>query len=79
MSIQTITFRTQSENVKDLDSLAAAQKRDRTFLLNEAVEQYLSLQKYHLDLIHEGLRDEEAGRLTPHDEVVGRHTSSLML
>jgi predicted transcriptional regulator len=70
MSTRTVTFRTQSENVKDLDRLAAAQQRDRTFLLNEAIEQYLSLQKYHLSLIEEGLEAEKAGQLTPHDEVV---------
>ncbi len=70
MSAQTVTFRTQSEKVKDLDSLAAAQQRDRTFVLNEAIDCYLSLQKHHRQLIEDGLADEQAGRLSSHDKVV---------
>jgi predicted transcriptional regulator len=70
MSMKSISFRTDSAYVDDLDSLAAAQKRDRTYVLNEAVEQYLAVQKHHLSLIREGLADAEAGRLTSHEDVV---------
>lgn len=70
MGKKTVSFRMDSDWVDELDRLAGPQKRDRTFLLNEAVEEYLTVQKSHLELIKEGLRDAEAGRVTSHDEVV---------
>jgi RHH-type transcriptional regulator, rel operon repressor / antitoxin RelB len=70
MSLKTITFRTPEEKAAALDSIAAMQRRDRSFILNEAVDQYLSLQEYHLALIDEGIRAADAGHLIPHSEVV---------
>jgi predicted transcriptional regulator len=46
------------------------QQRDRSFILNEAVDQYLSLQEYHLTLIDEGIRAADAGDVVPHSEVM---------
>jgi hypothetical protein len=46
MEVQTITFRMEAARVKDIDSLAIAQKRDRTALLKDAVDAYLQA---HLD------------------------------
>jgi len=42
----------------------------RSFILNEAVDQYLSLQEYHLALIDEGIRAADAGDVVPHSEVM---------
>jgi predicted transcriptional regulator len=70
MALKTVTVRIPEEKVKKLDSAAAHQQRDRSFILNEAVDQYLSLQAYHLALIDEGIRAAEAGELIPHSEVV---------
>jgi predicted transcriptional regulator len=38
-------------------------------VINEAVDQYLSLQEYHLALIDEGIRQAEAGNVVSHEEV----------
>jgi len=69
MALKTVTVRIPEEKVKKLDSAAAHQQRDRSFILNEAVDQYLSLQAYHLALIDEGIRADEAGEVIPHSEV----------
>jgi predicted transcriptional regulator len=69
MSLKTLTFRAPEEKVTALDSIAAMQKRDRSFIINEAVDQYLSLQQYHLALIEEGIRQADAGDLIPHSEI----------
>jgi RHH-type rel operon transcriptional repressor/antitoxin RelB len=69
MSLKTITFRTLEEKASALDSIASMQQRDRSFIINEAVDQYLSLQAYHLALIDEGLREADAGQVIPHSEV----------
>ena len=70
MGLKTLTFRTPEEKVAALDKAAALQQRDRSFILNEAVDQYLSLQQYHLALIEEGIRADDAGDVIPHSEVV---------
>jgi RHH-type rel operon transcriptional repressor/antitoxin RelB len=70
MSLKTLTFRTPEEKVSALDSIAAMQQRDRSFVINEAVDQYLSLQEYHLALIDEGIRAADAGEVIGQKEVV---------
>ncbi len=74
MSLKTITFRSPEEKIEALDSLAEIQQRDRSFLINEAVDQYLSLNDYHRELIEEGIRQDNAGELIDHAEV--RRTAS---
>jgi len=70
MSLKTLTFRAPEEKVAALDAIAAMQQRDRSFVINEAVDQYLSLQEYHLALIDEGIRAADAGQFIDHGEVV---------
>ena len=69
MSKQNINFKTDSSKVKTLDRLAASMRRDRTFLLNEAVDQYLSVQEYHLKEIEKGLAQVKAGNTQDYDAV----------
>ena len=68
MSMKTVSFRAPSEKLDKLDSLAEIQHRDRTFILNEAIDQYLDLNEYHIGLIEQGLRDVRAGRVVSDDE-----------
>ncbi len=70
MPLKTVTFRAPEEKVSALDQAAAIHQRDRTFIINEAVDQYLSLQEYHRGLIEEGLRQSETEEGIPHEEVV---------
>ena len=77
MQQKTVTFRAPGSKIKALDSLAALQQRDRSFVLNEAVDQYLSLNEYHIAVIKEGIRQADAGELVPHEEV-RRRLASLM-
>jgi len=70
MGFKTLTFRSPEEKVAALDSVAALQQRDRSFIINEAIDQYLTLQEYHLALIDEGVRAANAGDLVSHAEVV---------
>jgi predicted transcriptional regulator len=63
--LKTISFRIPAETVDTLDALAASLDRDRTYLLNEAVERYLDLNQYHIKLIEQGLRAATAGDFVP--------------
>jgi len=55
--------------VEALDALASLQDRDRSYLLNQAVDNYLELQQYHIELIEQGIRQADAGDLVDHSEV----------
>ncbi len=66
---KTVSFRLERRKVAALDQLAKAQTRDRTFLLNEAVDAYLDVQRWQIEHIEEGLRQAEAGMGTDHEEV----------
>ena len=69
METQTLTFRTNRKKVKALDRLAQALDRDRSYLLNEAVDQYLSVHEYHLRQVREGLAQARAGKLIDYEQV----------
>ena len=69
MEKQTLTFRANRKSVKALDRLAQALDRDRSYLLNEAVDQYLSVHEYHLRQIREGLAQARAGKLIDYEQV----------
>lgn len=66
---KTVSFRTDAKKIQALDALASVQDRDRSYLLNQAVDNYLDLQQYHLELIENGIREADAGDLIDHSEV----------
>ena len=66
---KTVSFRTNSKKVEALDALASMYDRDRSYLLNEAVDNYLDLQQYHIELIEKGIRQADAGELVDHSDV----------
>jgi predicted transcriptional regulator len=68
---RTISFRIAPEKVTQLDLIAKAMDRDRSYLLNEAVENYLNEQMRFTALIEEGLEASRKGELLD-DEDVGQ-------
>ena len=74
-SPRVVTFRIAPEKVAQLDILAKAMDRDRSYLLNEAVEAYLSEQRRFVAMIEEGLEASRNGELIE-DEEVGRMIDS---
>jgi len=65
----TISFRAPQQQLKRLDSLARRQRRDRTQLIGDAIEQYLELQDVHLARIREGIEADERGDYASEQEV----------
>jgi len=65
----SISFRAQQQQVKRLDSLAKRQRRDRTQLIGEAIDQYLELQDVHLARIREGIEADNRGDYASEEEV----------
>jgi predicted transcriptional regulator len=59
-TVRTISFRIREDRVAALDALAASQHRDRSYLLNEAVERYLELNAAEIADIEARLRESES-------------------
>jgi predicted transcriptional regulator len=68
-SPRTISFRIAPEKVAKLDKIAKAMDRDRSYLLNEAVESYLSEQQRFAAMVKEGREDIRNGRTFTNEEV----------
>ncbi len=69
MGKQTITFRVDAQKRKALDAIAAGLDRDRSYILNEAIENYLEVHQWQLAHIKEGLRQADAGEFAKDSEV----------
>jgi predicted transcriptional regulator len=59
---KTISFRMDTGKVEALDEIAVQLRRDRTFLLNEAVDAWLDLHEYQRQLVDAGRQAAEEGR-----------------
>jgi predicted transcriptional regulator len=68
-SPRIISFRIAPEKVDELDVIAKALDRDRSYLLNEAVESYLSEQRRFAAMVEEGRQASRQGELIDHEEV----------
>ena len=69
---KTISFRADAEKIDQLDSLAAAQDRPRSYLINEAINNYIELHAYQDALVRKGLEELKKGHVVSHDEVMER-------
>jgi predicted transcriptional regulator len=69
-SEKTISFRAVAEKIDTLDSLAAARDRSRSYLINEAITNYIELHAYQDTLVRKGLEEMRGGRVVSCDEVV---------
>jgi len=67
---KTISFRAVTQKIDALDSLAAAQDRSRSYLINEAITNYIELHAYRDALVRKGQEEKRKGRVLSHEEVV---------
>ena len=69
---KTISFRAKIEKIETLDSLAAAKDRPRSYLINEAISNYIELHAYQDELVRQGMEEMRKGRVVSHVDVVKR-------
>lgn len=68
----TVSVRLE-DNVKDqLENLSKATRRSRSFLIAEAVEEYVALHAWQIKEINKGIAEANAGQLEDHAKVVKR-------
>jgi len=65
----SVTFRIPEEKKLMIDELATVQDRDRSYIINQALDTYLEMMEWQLAHIKEGLRQAEAGEFAADDEV----------
>jgi predicted transcriptional regulator len=69
MSKENITFRLDVEKKDALDAIAANMKRDRSYVLSEAVEAYLEMHKWQLEEISAAVKEADSGDFASEEEV----------
>jgi len=72
MTKSTITFRTDETRKTELDLLAKSLNRDRSFIINEAIDNHLTMYDWQIRHIKQGLADVNAGRVISHEDVKTR-------
>ena len=66
----SLSFRVSPEKAEQLQRLAEATERPKSWLLEQALENYLEVQAWQLARIDEGLAELEAGKGIEHERVV---------
>ena len=66
---EPFTIRLDQEKRAELDALAQATTRDRSFLVNEAIDAYLAVHRWQIARIEEGVRQADAGEFATDAEV----------
>jgi RHH-type rel operon transcriptional repressor/antitoxin RelB len=66
---EAVTIRIEAEKRAAVDSVARALQRDRSFVINAAIDAYLTTHRWHAEHIEEGLRQAEAGEFASEEEV----------
>ena len=69
MGRTTITVRLDTEKKEALDAIAEVSDRDRSYVLNEAIDAYLDTHLWQIEHINKGLRQAEAGHFATEKEV----------
>lgn len=69
MSKENITFRLDNEKKVALDAIAASLNRDRSYVLNEAIDLYLDVYQWQIAEIEAGLAEADAGDFATDEEV----------
>ena len=64
-----LTLRLNSKLKKKLDNLAKATERSRSFLVAEAIREYVALNEWQIEEIKKGLREADAGDFETDEEM----------
>ncbi len=66
----SLSFRVAKGKAQQLDQLAGAMDRPKSWLLQQALDAYLDVQAWHIAHIEQGRRELREGKGIPHEEVV---------
>jgi len=61
MTTKQLSFRTDPRKISDLDKVAEALDRDRSYVLNQAVDAYLEVYRWQTEHIRKAVAEADAG------------------
>ena len=64
-----VSLRLEEEKVDQLDSLAAATQHDRSFLIAEAIDNYLEVQQWQINHIKAAIKQADAHHFASNDDI----------
>jgi predicted transcriptional regulator len=64
-----VSVRLAPELNKQVADIAAALDRPKSWVIEQAIKDFVAVQAWHLEAIDEGIRDADAGRVVAHDDV----------
>lgn len=65
-----VSFKIPASTKNRIEQLAVATRRTKTFVIEEALDQYLALNEWQLKSIQDGLRDLEDGKVISHEKMI---------
>jgi predicted transcriptional regulator len=63
-----VTLRMKKDHIKALDELGKCYDRDRSYLVNQAVEEYLARREWQLEEVKRSLAEVKAGKFLTEEE-----------
>lgn len=63
-----VTVRVDKEHVDTLDQLGEYFDRDRSYLINQAIERFIAQQQWQIDEVNKAIEEADAGRVMTHAE-----------
>jgi len=69
MSKETITLRIDLEKKAALDAIATGLDRDRTYIINQAIDAYLDFYQWQIDEIKKAIAEADAGKFASDTDV----------
>jgi len=66
-----LTVRMDQDRLQALDKVAHGLDRDRTYVVTQAIDAFLDVQKWQIEYIEEAMREAEAGKFASEAEVAG--------
>ena len=67
--MRTVSFRIDETKKNKIDMLASLQDRDRSYIINEALDTYLDLMDWQRRRVEEGVRQADAADFADDDDV----------
>jgi predicted transcriptional regulator len=67
--VKSVSFRLDEDKLQSLDELAQLMDRDRSYLINEAVERYLEVKHWQIEEIKKAIAEADAGDFASDEEV----------
>ena len=64
-----VSVRLTPELNKQVSDIAAALDRPKSWVIEQAIKDFVAVQAWHVAAIDEGIEDADAGRIVSHDDV----------